>query len=301
MYFPLLFLYNKRYNYGGDYMDTNLKKIKTIFETVTPYYAVDVQEFSSTPYKDNKYYIINNLNERYILTKYVPSLDPTQIDRDYELSLEMQGFKYIPDCLYYDKKERIKITERIYPTANLNFLTKTEMRILANSLRGFHKLKHKTHLEPYNPFDIITHSRALINEHILPIHKENEIINNAYPYYLKNEKYICHNFLLKTNVIINNKNTYFFNYDYMGSNDPLYDITMLFVSLNIKEDELIRHFLSIYYGNNYNEEKVKAFYTYIPLVKLVLIYALRKIHKENDTVIYEEILTELITELRKTH
>ena len=280
-------------------MDANLKNIKIIFETVTPYYAVDVQEFSTTPYKDKKYYIINNLNQRYILTKYVSSLNQKYIDQDYELSLEMQGFKYIPDCLYYDKKEKVKITERIYPTTNLNFLTKTEMRILANSLRGFHKLKHKVELEPYNPFKIIESSRALINEHILSIHKEKEIINKVLPYYLKNEKFICHNFLLKTNVIINNKNTYFFNYDYMGSNDPLYDIAMLFVSLNINDDELIRHFLSIYYANNYDEEKVIAFYAYVPLVKLVLIYALRKIHKENDTMIHEEILTNLIQDLRQ--
>ena len=85
----------------------------------------------------------------------------------------------------------------------------------------------------------------------------------------------------------------------MGSNDPLYDIAMLFVSLNINDDELIRHFLSIYYTNNYDEEKVIAFYAYVPLVKLVLIYALRKIHKENDTMIYEEILTNLIQDLRQ--
>ena len=210
----------------------------------------------------------------------------------------MQGFKYIPDCLYYDKIEKIKITERIYPTVNLDFISKTEMRILANSLRGFHKLKHTTKLEPYNPFEVITSSRAIINEHILPINTEREIINRALPYYQKHEKYICHNFLLKSNVIINKKNTYFFNYDYMGSNDPLYDIAMLFVSLSIYDDELIRHFLSVYYGNNYNEEKVNAFYAYIPLVKLVLIYTLRKIHKENDTSIYNEILTNLIIEIK---
>lgn len=279
-------------------MKTNLKSIKTIFETITPYHAVNIQEFSSTPYKDKKYYIINNLNERYILTKYVDSLNQNLIEQDYALSLEMQGFKYIPDCLYYDKIERVKITERIYPTANLDFLTRTEMRILANSLRGFHKLKHTTQLKPYNPFDVITSSRSLLNEHILSLNVEKEIINKALPYYQKHEKYICHNFLLKSNVIINKKNAYFFNYDYMGSNDPLYDIAMLFVSLNIYDEDLIRHFLSIYYTNSYNEEKVDAFYAYVPLVKLVLIYALRKIHKENNTAIYEEILTNLILELK---
>ena len=211
----------------------------------------------------------------------------------------MQGYKYIPDCLYYDKNERVKITERIYPTADLSFLTKTEIRILANSLRGFHRLKHNTNLSPYNPFDVISSLKSSLNEHILSLSTEKKIINNALPYYQKSEKYICHNFLLRENVIINKKNAYFFNYDYMGSNDPLYDIAMLFVSLEINDEEFIRFFLSIYYGNNYNEEKYSAYLTYVPLVKLVLIYTLRKIIKEHDANEFNDILTKLILELKK--
>lgn len=280
-------------------MKTKFKHIKTMFETVTPFHAVQIQEFGSNPFKNTKYYIINNLNDRYILTKFTKNFDQELINKDYILSLEMQGLKYIPDCLYYDKEERFKINERIYPTANLDFLTKTELRLLANSLRGFHKIKHNIELEPYNPFNVIKESRALLNEHILSLNIEKEIINKALPYYLRNEKYVCHNFLLKENVIINNKHVYFFNYDHMGANDPLYDIAMLFINLNINDEEMIEHFLSVYYGNNYNEEKLKAFYAYIPLVKLVIIYAIRKIHKVNDTAVYDELLTKYILDLKK--
>jgi len=74
---------------------------------------------------------------------------------------------------------------------------------------------------------------------------------------------------------------------------------MLFINLNINDEEMIEHFLSVYYGNNYNEEKLKAFYAYIPLVKLVIIYALRKIHKVNDTAVYDELLTKYILDLKK--
>lgn len=280
-------------------MKIKTKDAKTIFETVTPYHAVNIKRFTTTYYKDNKFYIINNLNERYILTKYNPSLDQKLIDQDYALTLEMQGLKYIPDCLYYDKKERVKITERIYPTSNLNFLTKSDFRILANSLRGFHRLKHTTNLSPYNPFELIASIRSILNEHILSLNIEKEIINRAMPYYLKNEKYICHNFLLKTNFIINDKYTYFFNYDYMGSNDPLYDIAMLFISLEVNDEELVRYFLGIYYGNNYDEEKYDGYLAYVPLVKLVLIYVLRKINKDYDTLEFNDIITKLILELKK--
>ena len=117
-------------------------------------------------------------------------------------------------------------------------------------------------------------------------------------YYQKNEKYICHNFLLKENFIINNKNTYFFNYDYMGSNDPLYDIAMMFVSLNITNNEDIIYFLNSYYGNQYNEEMIDAFNAYTKLVKLVLIYKLRRINKEYNSHEFNDILTRLILELK---
>lgn len=271
---------------------------KIIFETVTPYHVVHIKRFNETYFKENKFYIINNLNERYILTKYNPSLDYKLIEQDYNLTLEMQGYRYIPDCLYYDKDERIKITERIYSTADFKFITKTEIRTLANGLRGFHKLKHTTNLEPYNPFDIINNTKAYLNEHILPLNVEKAIIKTALPYYLKHEKFICHNFLLRENVIINKRHAYFFNYDYMGSNDPLYDITMLLLSLDIKDEELIRHFLSIYYGNNYNEEKYDAYLAYVPLVKLVLVYFLRKINKDYETLEFNDILTKLILDLK---
>lgn len=274
------------------------KDAKTIFETVTPYHVVDIKSFTTTYYKESKFYIINNLNERYILTKYSDSLDSKLIDQDYDLTLEMQGYKYIPNCLYYDKKERIKITERIYPTADLSFLTKSELRILANSLRGFHKLKHTTNLTPYNPFEVISSIKSQLNEHILSLPVERNIIKRAKSYYFKHEKFICHNFLLRENVIINKRNTFFFNYDFMGSNDPLYDIAMLFFSLEIKDEEIIRFFLSVYYGDSYNEEKYEAYLTYVPLVKLVLIYELRKINKEYDTHEFNDTLTNLILELR---
>ena len=279
-------------------MSINKKEAITIFETVTPYKVVNIEEFTTAKYKDNKFYIINNLNERYILTKYTNNLNQKLIDQDYALSLEMQGLKYIPDCLYYDKEERIKITERIYPTADLNFLTKAEIRVLANSLRGFHKLKHETKLEPFNPFEIINSTRSYLNEHILSLNVEKDIINRALPYYLKHEKFICHNFLLKTNIIINDKNTYFFNYDYMGSNDPLYDIVLLFISLDIHDEDFIRYFLSIYYGNSYSEDIFRAYLTYVPLVKLVLIYTIRRINKEYQNREFNDILTSLILELK---
>ena len=149
-------------------MDYKVEHAKTIFETVTPYKVVSIKRFNAKNFKDNKFYIINNLNERYILTKYSDKLNENLINQDYLLTLEMQGLKYIPDCLYYDKKERVKITERIYATSDLNFLTKTELKILATSLKGFHKLKHKATLKPYNPFEVIDECRSYLSEHILP-------------------------------------------------------------------------------------------------------------------------------------
>ena len=279
-------------------MDYKVEHAKTIFETVTPYKVVSIKRFNAKNFKDNKFYIINNLNERYILTKYSDKLNENLINQDYLLTLEMQGLKYIPDCLYYDKKERVKITERIYATSDLNFLTKTELKILATSLKGFHKLKHKATLKPYNPFEVIDECRSYLSEHILPLNQEKYIINRAMFYYQKNEKFICHNFLLKENFIINKKNTYFFNYDYMGCNDPLYDIAMMFVSLNITNNEDIAYFLNSYYGNQYNDEMIDAFNAYTKLVKLVLIYKLRRINKEYDSHEFNDILTRLILELK---
>ena len=117
-------------------------------------------------------------------------------------------------------------------------------------------------------------------------------------YYQNHEKYICHNFLLKENFIINNKYTYFFNYDYMGSNDPLYDIAMMFVSLNNNHNDDIIYFLNCYYGIQYNDELFEAFNVYTKLVKLVLIYKLRRINKEYETYEFNDILTRLILELK---
>ena len=279
-------------------MKLKIEDAKIIFETVTPYHVVNIKRFTTTYYKENKFYIINNLNERYILTKYSSSLDSKLIDQDYNLTLEMQGYKYIPNCLYYDKVERIKITERIYSTVDFEFISKTEIRTLANSLRGFHKLRHTTNLEPYNPFDIISSTKYYLNEHILPLNVEKNIIRRAMPYYLKHDKYICHNFLLRENVIINKRNTYFFNYDHMGSNDPMYYIAMLLLSLNVTDEELIRYFLATYYGSSFNEEKYDAYLAYVPLTKLVLVYVLRKINKEFETLEFNDILTKLILDLK---
>ena len=279
-------------------MEYKIKDAKTIFETCTPYHAVMIKRFNSPNFKDNKFYIINNLNERYILTKYSEALNEDLINQDYKLTLEMQGLKYIPDCLYYDKKNRVKITERIYPTSDLNFLNKSDLKTLANSLRGFHRLKHSTILKPYNPFEVIEDCRSYLSEHILPLQQEKYIISRAMFYYQNHEKYICHNFLLKENFIIRNKYTYFFNYDYMGSNDPLYDIAMMFVSLNINNNDDIIYFLNNYYGVQYNDELFDAFNVYTKLVKLVLIYKLRRINKEYETYEFNDILTRLILELK---
>ena len=84
----------------------------------------------------------------------------------------------------------------------------------------------------------------------------------------------------------------------MGSNDPLYDIAMMFVSLNINNNEDIIYFLNSYYGIQYNDELFDAFNIYTKLVKLVLIYKLRRINKEYETYEFNDILTRLILELK---
>lgn len=217
----------------------------------------------------NVSYLIRSGDKRYIL--YLPTEQANEmVNREYEKEhqLIVRALGITSKNVYFDVKSGIKINEYIEGTS----IDKTADIDLKKIAKLFHTL-HSSMLiskEDYNPFErfinIYEKESHSFDYDFPQLYKDIREFVIKHREYLENQrKVLCHNDSQRSNIIKCDDGYYYFiDFEFMGNNDPIYDVAA-FGNGDVKDG---RELLDVYCNNSPSDEEIKRFYLWRMFISL---------------------------------
>lgn len=268
-----------------------MKNLIARFETIMNEKVETLQFFEGGISNDN--YLINH---KYIMRQPKPYIQPF-FDRINEKEIEEQLLnKNISfQTLYIDNKGyKISLYEPVAANFNSKNLNDENIIQIALKIRELHNLKLKSNKD-FDVFNRIVAYREMAN--IRPLKEEDEIIANAKEFYKNQELILCHNDLVKGNILFKDYQVYIIDFEYASNNDPFFDLLSFITENNIDDYHLIETFLKAYDPSmDLNQIKDK-FLAYINLLNLLWYYWACMMFKYEKKTIFKIIATEKLEKL----
>lgn len=205
----------------------------------------------------NYVYLIDVKNEKYTI-RIPGNYAEIFVDRSTEkLGIEIiSPYVLCPETICFNQNG-IKISKYIEGRVLYKNILEDDYTNISVLLHSLHSIKNSD-LKPYNPFIKLDYFEHLIS---LPISEKYEKIKNRLLEYkdflLKQEMVVCHNDSQPSNFVfgIDNK-MYLLDYEFIGLNDPLYDVAC-FGNNNIEDGEKL---LISYLNKEPNKEENNRYY-----------------------------------------
>ena len=162
-----------------------------------------------------------------------------------------------------------------------------QVRSVAKNLKKLHK-----HVSEYDiPMDIVEDLYKFKESSKERIGKvlENRIIREVNNVKDKTPIGLCHNLLNKDNVVYKLDSTLLINYELSNINYTYFDLAD-YIHENLKTKNLIKEFLSTYFGSSFNSLKQKRVETFIPFVSLYYYYYYQALLKITNDDRYQVLI-----------
>lgn len=215
----------------------------------------------------NKNYILYYLSKKYFLRIISNTYTSKSINRDIELANLTLAYtiSLTPKVVHFNPNNGYLITDWIsghMPTLE-EYNSSNFMFNLTTNLKNLHKLKGNNYFDPFK--DIYSRiSYCKINNRYLPKEINSILIHiKNIESILKKELYLgfCHNDINVSNMIINNNQLYFIDFEYSGMGDIFFDLATIYWMLN---KNLIVELLTNYFGCFKTKDSLKLkLYLYI--------------------------------------
>lgn len=215
----------------------------------------------------NETYIVSSLKKDYVL--YIPQGNANDVvDRCEEKFVQniASSLGVTSKNVYFNVETGIKCHEYI-DGISLNHIQDFDYDEIAKVFMKFHSSPILSHND-YNPFSKLDNyynqvsSFTEINKdfmELLGFLKENQ------SFLEKQEKTLCHNDLQRSNVVKSNDGHYYIiDFEFVGNNDPIYDIAAF--GNNVVEEG--RKLLDSYFDGNPTQEQIKRFYLWRIFISL---------------------------------
>lgn len=181
------------------------------------------------------------------------------VDRNTEKNglLLIDSYDLCGKTIYFDDEKGYKISEYIDGRVLYNNVMESDYKNVANILHRLHNIKIE-YVNSYEPFETLNYYESLntrkVNENYLKIKTR---LLDYKDFLNKQPKVLCHNDSQPSNFVFgNDSNMYLLDYEFIGSNDPLYDIAC-FGNNDIEEGLKL---LSIYLGRSPSKEELNRYY-----------------------------------------
>ena len=215
----------------------------------------------------NESLIIKDGSKKYVL--YVPTEQANEmvnrrLERDNQAIV--YGLGITSKNIYFDVKNGVKINEFI-EGSSLDKISKYDLKKVANTIHILHNSK-KLSEENYNPFVRFAGYENDVSEFVKEMHPlYREIREELFKYkaYLESQKLaLCHNDAQKSNIINSVNDEYFLiDFEFMGNNDPIYDIAT-FGNGSVQEGfELLKE-----YASKPSKDLIKRYYLWRMYISL---------------------------------
>lgn len=264
--------------------------IKRVFEECTKKEARNiVQIFEGF---SNENFLVN---DAYVLRLPLPNADPT-ISRkcEEEVYKVIQPLNISEKVEYFNSKSGIKITKYVHnPRKYQSTPTKEEILNVVKTLKKLHKSGLKVPYD-YNPLKKLQIYKKILPEDFLLDKKYEKIIIKEFQKLQSEEdKVLCHNDLVKGNLLFKFNGLTIIDREYASMNSYYFDLASFVSENNLSEEQEI-FFLSKYFGYKYTNRKKKIVDSFIKFLDILFYYwGLYLYKKRGDQIFYSISLDKL--------
>lgn len=275
-------------------MSEKTKRIKDLFKDITlkNIKSFDVLEggFSNECYLFNDAYVLK------IKKDYVQPF--INYEEEYNILETLKDNKQVETCYYYDFENGIKISKffhkaRPYKDELLSY----QIISVAKFLKNLHKTKN---IEQLRAFDCLNRFKTYQIESDSSIDGRyvRKMLNRIEDILNKEKMVLCHNDLVKGNLLFNVDKLYVIDFEMAGLNSIYFDLAS-FISENNLNDAQKELFLKTYFGSSLNNLKLKKVNAFIAFENLMWYFWAKMMEKnEKSTTIYTDIANEKLSHIK---
>src|SRR5574344_605152 len=275
------------------------KEIKVIFEK-TMKKVVRTSSFLETGFSNNNYLI----NDAFVIRLPRPNGDPTlDFKKEKAVYEAIAPLNISEKILNFDESDGIKISKFCHNTRKyVNTPTNEQILYVAKKLRKLHSSKIALPFGYMMFFKLDIYKKSVDPTLYIKDSYESKVIKEVRKIFAKTPMTICHNDLVKDNLLFKFNGLTIIDWEYASMNNPLFDLAS-FVSENNLNNEQEEFFLKKYFGYKYNSIKKKRVELFMRFQDILFYYwALLLKNKRGDEIyskIAEEKLNRIISNINK--
>lgn len=270
--------------------------IKRIFEECTNKEARNITQIFEGFSNEN--FLIN---DAYVLRLPLPNGDPT-ISRkcEEEVYKVIQPLNISEKIEYFNPKSGIKITKYVHsPMKYQSTPTKEEILNVVKTLKKLHKSQIKVPFEYNAVKKLQLYKKAITNDYYLDQKYEKIIIKEYQKLQNKEDEVLCHNDLVKGNLLFKFNGLTIIDREYASMNSFYFDLAS-FISENNLSNEQETFFLSKYFGYKYTNRKRKIVDSFIKFLDILFYYWGLYLYKKRGDQIYYSISLDKFNRIKKS-
>lgn len=215
----------------------------------------------------NETYIVTSEGKDYVL--FIPQGNANEVvDRKEEKFVQKiaSDLKITSKNIYFDIESGIKCHEYIDGTS-LNKIDEFDYQKIAEMLKKFHSSVIKSNYN-YDPFKKLDEYIKQVSSFTVLKADYNELLEvlNKYKEFLEQQDLtLCHNDFQRSNVVkSNDENYYMIDFEFVGNNDPIYDIAAF--GNNVVAEG--RKLLDAYFNGSPTADEVKRYYLWRTFISI---------------------------------
>lgn len=249
-----------------------------------------------TGLSNDNYLITLSKNERFVvrIARENPLLDRKCEDKIVKI---LKPYDINVPCIYFNNENGNKIT--VYQKGHhIDTYELDDLKKVALLLKRLHSLELKCNRDFDSLTKLKTYYYNLIDKPF-PLSKYEKLINEYQHYINKDKKILCHNDIVRGNLLFSNDKVYLIDYEYAAMNSPMFDLASFISENNIDDEASINYFLITYFGEEVNKEMMEKFYIFHCFQDLLWsLWALDNFQERND-IIYQNIYLTKINRLNR--
>ncbi len=263
------------------------QKIKEIFEK-TMEKNVRTSSYLDTGF-NNKNYLIN---DAFVIRIPRENGDPTlDFSREEKLYKAIEPLSISEKILNINTENGIKISKFVHGTRKyVNTPTNEQILYVAKKLKKLHTSNIVVPFG-YMMFNKLKVYKDGVDKSLyLNESYENKVLKEVRKIFAKTPMTICHNDLVKDNLLFKFNDVVLIDWEYGAMNNPYFDLAS-FVSENNLSEEQENFFLSKYFGYKYNQIKKKRVDIFARFQDILFYYWALYLYARRGDEIYKKIAT----------
>ncbi len=264
--------------------------IKTIFET-------SLNKKCRTAYKIENGFNNDNyaINDAYVLRIPKENKDETiTYINEEKIYKAIAPLNISEKVLYFDTNTGYKISKFVHGSREyITSPNKEQLTYVAKTLKKLHKSEISVDFGYQMFYKLKVYKNELSSEVYIEEKVENKIIDALKKILSKDKMVLCHNDLVKNNLLFKDNGVVIIDWEYASMNNPYFDLAS-FISENELDEDRANFFLSKYFGAKLNQSKKRKVQIFIDFIDLLMYYwGLYLYKKRGDRVYYNIAISKL--------